>query len=354
MSSRFYFALFSLFFFSCSLNADVGHVTGPARHNADWMSGKIGLSSHYIAHIPQELEPLADRLKVSEIAEQASIAGATWFLFPIYHEYWLMTAPNDTFDRIMGNGDFTSRRDVPKELYNALNKKGIRLMLYVNLQFDPTSQIPALVNEAMGGGQLNDRLVHKIAAIFKEFSLRYGSKVSGWWVDGVQTESLWGKLPKRNRELWFKEIADALRAGNPKAAIAFNPGFASIRYSAQNDYIAGESTDINSVPRQRLLDGVQWHVWTYLGDMWGLGGNRFANGQLLNYARKVTAHGGAMTFEVGSRGQSSYNTPPASPNDGRIDPGQVEQIRFVTEKLHQKPKPASSAAGPINSLEPIH
>jgi len=338
-------AVFILLMFSCPSFAD----KEPALHATEWMSGRLGLSTHYLAHQPQELESLADHLKVEEIASQAADAGASWFLFPLSHEYWLMMAPNATLDRLLGNGDYTSERDVPLALARALGKKNVRLMLYVNLQFDPSSKMPTTVKDALGfsgAGRLNDRLVENLASIFREFSLRYGTAVSGWWVDGVQTVSLWGKLPEQDRERWFKQIAAALRAGNPKAVVAFNPGLESRRYSAQSDFAAGESADLGPIPKGRWLEGAQWHGWTYVGNMWGLGGTRFSDGQLLDYARQVSAQGGAMTFEVGTRGRSNFEVAPAEPNDGRIDPEQVKQIRSLTLGLRKSAKSSRFSSTP--------
>ncbi|UVS62179.1 MULTISPECIES: hypothetical protein [Nitrosomonas] len=311
------------------------------QRNTDWMySGKIGLSTHYFAQSPDELEQRAIQLKIDEIANQAANVGAAWFLFTLYHQPWLMMAPNETYDRILGINGFTSTRDVPLELSNALRKKNIRLMLYINLRLDPKSHVSPKVREAMGGWPPNDKLVQNIAAVLKEFSLRYETKVSGWWIDGVQYSSEWSKSP--HREQWFKEIADALRAGNPDALVAFNPGLKTIRYSLQNDYIAGESVDLKPIPDARCIDGAQWHLWTYLGGCWGSGGTRYSKEELGDYVSLVTSRGGALTFEVGTIGidvdecvrkESQVTTKKVrrikTPYIGYIDPEQIEQIKAL-------------------------
>jgi hypothetical protein len=331
---RFHIVFFTFLLLCFQVYADSSLGLGGAQRSTDWMyAGKFGLSSHYFAHSPSQLEQLAGQLKIDEVANQAADSGAAWFLFTVYHQPWVMMAPNETYDQILGEKNYTSTRDIPMELYTALNKKDIRLMLYVNLRLDPKSEVSPHVRKAMGGWPPNDKLVHNIAAVYREFSLRYGKKVSGWWVDGVQIGSAWDKSPHRER--WFKEIADALRAGNSDALVAFNPGHSSIRYSAQNDYIAGESVDLARVPNERWIDGAQWHVWTYLGESWGSGGTRFTNKNLLDYANLVAKKGGVMTFEVGMRGlvkrSRSDHGIQIRENIGRIDPAQVEQIRFMSK-----------------------
>jgi len=328
---HFYVVCLASLLLGSQAHADSGISCGAA---SDWMNaGKIGLSAHYFANSPKQLKQREDQLKIDEIANQASNAGVAWVLFTLYHQPWVMMAPNDTFERIIGRDDFTSKRDIPLDLYNALNKKNIRLMLYVNLRLDPGARVSPHIREAMGGWPPNDKLVENIATIFKEFSLRYGDKVSGWWVDGVQRNSAWGKSP--NRERWFKEMANALRAGNSNALVAFNPGLETVRYSQQNDYIAGESVDLRPAPNGRWIDCAQWHIWTYLGESWGLGGTRFTNETLLDYANRVFKKGGVITFEVGMNGRADYGGIQMSENIGRIDPSQVEQIRFITQRVHQ-------------------
>ncbi len=304
-------------------------------HITDWMyKGKMGLSTHYIADSPQILEKTATQFQVDKVAGQAAEAGAAWFLFTIHHQSWMMMAPNVTYDRILKTSERTADRDIPLELHRSLQAKGIQLMLYVNLRLDPRSVCPADVREAMGGWPPNRILIDNIVAVYKEFSLRYGDKVAGWWVDGV-----WLKDYKdaSRREEWFTAIANALRAGNPDALVAFNPGVGQmIRYSGQNEYVAGESDDLSFVPTGRWIDGAQWHVWTYVGGWWSSGGTRFADQQIRDYALQVIEKGGVLTFEVGTQGVSraGYNgVITKTPYNGFIDPDQVQQIKKVSEAV---------------------
>lgn len=121
--------IFYLLFFCSQVQADAGLESGNVQPNTSWMAGKIGLSTHYFASSPDGLEQRAPQLKIDEIANQAANAGATWFLFTLYHHPWLMMSPNETYDRILGVNNFTSTRDVPLELSNVLRRKNIRLML---------------------------------------------------------------------------------------------------------------------------------------------------------------------------------------------------------------------------------
>ncbi len=314
-----------------------------ASERTQWMyEGKIGLATTYCAWKIEDVEKVANDFQVEKIAEQASQVGAKWFMLTIQHQPWLLLAPNMTYDEILGHSKYTPQRDVPMELYDALAKRGIRMMLYVTLRLDRRSycnMVDPEIAKRMGGwpAEMSDRLFDNIAAVYREYSLRYGKKVSGWWIDGAWIDEI---KHAKDREKWFGKIADALRAGNPDAAIAFNPGDDKwYRYTDQNDYLAGETNDLTYKPDEgRFKDGVQWHAWTHLGNRWASSGCRFDTAELIDYAKDVIAAGGALTFGVGSRG---FVSPPkgvkADPlitdHFGYIDPLQVEQFRAVTEAV---------------------
>lgn len=309
-----------------------------ADRKTDWLyRGKIGLSTHYLAHNLESLEPLAKQFQVEKIADQAAKAGAAWFLFTIHHEPWLMMAPNAAYDRIVGDTNHTSRRDVPLLLYEELRTKSIRMVLYVNIRLDSASASAASdrVRTAMGGWPPNDKLIDNMAEVYKVFSLRYGNKVSGWWVDSAGLRE-YRQSPHGER--WLKQIADALRAGNPSAIVAFNSGVRMERYS-QSDYTAGEMNDLAYLPNGRWLDGAQWHAFTFLGGWWGSGGTRFSDRTLIEYSTKVISHGGVLTFDVGTLGtnQKKRGDPyTRTPHLGYLDPMQTEQAALVIQAVKAK------------------
>jgi len=320
--------LFNLSDCGLSLPAIAGDFPpSPRRQGQDWMyNGKIGLSTHYVATKLEQSEHLANQFNVTEVAKQTKEAGAAWFLFSLHHQSWIMMAPNTTYDRILGTGEYTSARDVPLELAKQLNNSNIKLMLYLNLRLNPKSLSSPYVRNKMGGWPPSDKLIENIAAVYREYSLRYGKSVAGWWIDGA-------RLPEyRNspfRERWFKMIANALRSGNPEAIVTFNPGIEVSRYSLEDDYTAGETEELIPVPYGRFINGAQWHAWTYLGGWWGSGGTRFQDKELGDYLSTVLANGGSVTLDVGTLGMSRARRKAplvrTSPT-GKIDPTQIEQI----------------------------
>jgi len=102
----------------------------------------------------------------------------------------------------------------------------------------------------------------------------------------------------------FESFAVAARAGNPRSAVAFNPGVIPrlISVSPDEDYTAGEISDPATLSIRRSadgkLDGKQIQVLSYLGRTWGRGEPRFANEQVIQYSQTIRASGGAITWDV--------------------------------------------------------
>jgi len=157
------------------------------------------------------------------------------------------------------------------EIADALAGKGIRLMLYL------PSRSPQRDTKAMANlGDVHERqpapqeFTRNWSAVIREWSLRYGKKVSGWWFDGSYNRAGWDDLSKPyNWNTW----AAAVRAGNPRSLIAFNPG-ADIKHAFdkltdQQDYTAGEQNRFGATPRSNPAPpGMQWQILSYLGTRW--------------------------------------------------------------------------------------
>lgn len=81
--------------------------------------------------------------------------------------------------------------------------------------------------------------MENIEAIHREWSTRWGPKVSGWWVDGCYEAEY--RFPE-GQPPNFQTLAAALRAGNDDAIVAFIPGVLVpvICHSVHEDYTASE------------------------------------------------------------------------------------------------------------------
>ena len=127
----------------------------------------------------------------------------------------------------------------------------------------------------------------KWSEVIQEWSDRYGDKVAGWWFDG-------GYQHISFNEAIADRYAAAVKHGNPKAIVTFNPGVKVIRWTEGGGLHRGRTqrTAVESFLPDRWLEGSQWHALTYLGDNWGRRNTRFTDAQWIEWARKVAAQTG--------------------------------------------------------------
>jgi hypothetical protein len=302
-----------------------------------WLrQGMIGVSTHFFPTRINAIDEDVNRLDTVDLANKASEMGAAWFMFTIHHQNWLMTAPNGTFARIVGSNAFMPRRDLPADLIPELKKRGIKLMLYVNVRLDPAST-DTVIAKGMGRWPPDQRLVDNMAAVYREYSLRYGADVAGWWIDGAGAPS-YANSPDKER--WFGQIAESLKAGNPEAVVSFSPGLKVGKYSVHSNFTAGEMDHLTSLPSRPCIDGEQWHAWTYLGGFWGADGTRFSYPELCQYATRVVSAGGALTLDIGTWGirrDGLKGKTSGTRASGKADQNQVQQIARLNRKLKSYP-----------------
>ncbi len=316
-----YAALVGLACFAC---ASVGGEAAPKRPSTDWFrDAKYGVFQHFLPD-SRNGPALVKQFDVEALADQLKAAGAGYYIFTLGQNSGWLNAPNAAYDRITGYapGERCSTRDLPLDLYTALHKRGIRLMLYLPCQppnGDPRAQKAFGLPEGPADQPLPPDVARKWADVIREWSDRYGDKVVGWWFDGGYD--------------WIgfnEEIAGiynaAVKHGNPKALATFNPGVKVIRHTQAEDYTAGELNEpLGEIPAARTLDGSQWHALTYLGAGWGQRAPRFSDEQWAQWVAAVTAKGGVASLDTG---------PNERAEDGPI--GAISEAHMATLKAIRK------------------
>jgi hypothetical protein len=263
-------------------------------------------------------------LDVDRLAGQIAETNAGYLIFTVMQCTRHMCSPNGTYDRLTGYrpGEACSRRDLISDLIKALDRYGIPLFLYYTGDgplADP--QAGLALGFTGNGAPVTEGFVRNWAAVAREYSLRYGDQVKGWWVDGCYrslgyTDELHGLL------------ADALRSGNPESLLAFNGGVMDrVRfYSAQDDFTCGEMNGFEDVPDARFLNGAQWHMLAPLGiapaghspyDAWARPGCQVTAPRMQDYLSRVNARGGVVTVEA------------ALFRDGHMDEEQLDLLRSL-------------------------
>ncbi|MEO6636654.1 MAG: hypothetical protein ABIN25_00165, partial [Ginsengibacter sp.] len=179
-----------------------------AQHPAEFMyQGKWGVMHHFLADFyqaenPEKWNKLVDEFDVKGLANQLDSVHAGWVIFTIGQNSGYYCSPNSVYDKAMNfPQSHCSQRDLIADLADALNEKGIPLMAYIPFGFKD-SHAPKN---------------YWYADMVREYSMRWGDKIKGWWIDGY-----YGSVEN------IPLMTEAILSGNSNAALAFNPGLGII------------------------------------------------------------------------------------------------------------------------------
>jgi alpha-L-fucosidase len=304
---------------------------GDGSNKTDWfMRAGYGVFVHYLyglqngASSPHSMgrhtswDECVKEFDAERFASQMKEAGAGYVIFTMQQRTRYLIAPNETFDRLTGYapGEACATRDLVMDLYKALHKRGIPLMLYWT--GDGPRDDPKAAS-AMGFGNPNDQpeqYVHNWAAVVKEYGDRYKDRVAGWWCDGC-----YQGIGYNDAKLGI--MAEGLRAGSKKRIIALNVGVQDRvgAYSRHEDFTTGEQNEFKDLPDSRFVNGEQWHMLSFLGENWGRPGTRLSTSQLVDYVAACNAKGGVVSIDV------------LLHRDGSIDSAQLEVLKGLRPGL---------------------
>jgi hypothetical protein len=284
-----------------------------AEDRAAWMKqAQWGVMTHYLAdwiarthHIDMSIEEwnkLVDGFDVEALAKQLQSAGAGYYQISIGQNSGYYVAPNAAYDRITGiQPSKCSRRDLVADLYEVLHKRGIKLMVYLPSGAPAGDKAADSALEWRNGPYPNKEFQQKWEQVIREWSTRWGTKVSGWWFDGCYFPNSMYRSPQAPN---FASFAAAARAGNPASVVAFNPGvvYRILSMTPYEDFTAGEIDQPDRATIRRAadgkMDGTQIQMLSFLGQTWGIGAPRFTADQVVAYSRKLWDAGGAVTWDV--------------------------------------------------------
>jgi hypothetical protein len=303
-----------------------------SERDTDWLqAARYGVFMHFLPGDAQELARVQD-FDVEALAKQLELIGAKYFVLTLGQNSGYFNSPNATYDRLASYtaGERCSTRDLPLDLYRVLKPRGIRLMLYLPCQVpnrDARAQKAFGLQEGAQDQPIDLAFAHQWAAVIREWSDRYGNKVSGWWFDG-------GYEHIHFNEAIAKVYAQAAKHGNPRSLVTFNPGVKVIRWTRAEDYTAGELNDPFAVlPQSRWLDGSQWHALTFLGSHWAARDTRYAAAEWANWVKRVTEAGGVVTLDLGP------NWDPKAGPIGSLSEAQIEQMQAVKAAVRETGMP---------------
>jgi hypothetical protein len=307
--------------------------------NTDWFrDAGVGVMLHFLKGVfareggSMEYNEVVNNFDVELFAENCKEAGANFVMLALGQNDGYYCSPNHAFDSIVGisSGNLCSTRDLPADLFKELDKRGIKMMFYlpgnppihnelVSQKFkytfghdSPTSQFTQICWEA----------------VIREWSMRYGKNLSGWWFDGMYRGGIIETRSDMSLPHNISTHTLAAKAGNHNSIVTYNYGVDTIESnSPYDDYSAGEESQIVQLPQSRwVVDGVQWFLFTYLGEWWGKAGMRFKTQELVQWAEKVYAKEGVICFDI------------HADKSGAIDPDHIRQVQAVRKAFDQVPK----------------
>jgi hypothetical protein len=281
--------------------------------NLEWFhkAGR-GMIIHYLYRYKVRSDEISwsdcvDRFDTDLFAGNVNKMGLKYVILTMQQGNRYFPAPNATWDRIGGYkpGEVSATRDLVLDLYESLNKHDIKLMLYW------TGDGPIRDKEALRavrvGAEAKDlsgfigtgAFFENWLNVLREYSLRYGDKVAGWWLDGT-----YSRLGYEEKS--WKAIIDTCRAGNPRAIVAINnpvrPGKHRAAYAStlDADYTAGEIAPgkLGTRPTARWKGGIQWHILAPMGG-WGAPGLPWKDpARMADYTRSIMDKGGCLTLDL--------------------------------------------------------
>lgn len=356
----------------------------------EWFKGrKWGIFVHYLNTL-QNGSPLHTKGKnttswdecvnefdVKVFASTLNDINCGYLIFTLGQGDIQWCAPNEAFRCITGynTGEACSSRDLISDLLDELEKYDIPLFLYY------TGDGP-YKNEQAGKNMgyydrekevITDEFIENWGSVLKEYSLRYGNRIKGWWIDGCY--DFFGY--KDSHLFKLKECA---KSGNPDALVAFNNGvyhkeWQSPKYRefySENDHPSKQVADLEKAMYAGICDDTgylrheideqyrdaddytpgernsftfypyiknpkkQWHILSFLGHIsgftlkghkyfpdisegWGSAGARYSGEYMREYVKKVNETGGVVTIDA------------ALFRDGTMDAGQIEVLKYLKD-----------------------
>ena len=285
--------------------------------DTSWLAAcAYGVSVHWTAQsMPRRGKPAPFRevvkaFDVNAFVEAIAETGAGYLIFTTMHALQMPPAPNPVLDGILPGR--TCERDLMREIGEGLAARDMHLILYYNHSCNSGND-PEWEQAVGYHDPDKSRLADNLCEIVGWMGSHYGRLCKAWWFDSsysldpsgphhsVTTDMTGFRFP-------WEHFTAAAKRGFPDRLVTYNAGVSqTYLYTTHQDYRAGEIIDLDHPPTSRFAEnGLQWHGWTYLDDMWvheeadaEIPEVRFPVEKLVDFVRVCRAHEAPMTFNLG-------------------------------------------------------
>jgi hypothetical protein len=273
-------------------------------------------------------KPYPDAVNAFDVNKFASLIedmGAGYVIFTLNHAHPHCAAPIQSWEAV--HPGWTTRRDLIGDIAGALEKRGIRLMLYINspvlTNFGKTGAT-GLYELTFSEEQFTE--IHK--NVLTEIGSRYGDKLAGYWFDSwYQSLAAYPDVP-------IEAIYRYCKVGNPDRITAFNFWIFPVLTPWQ-DYWAGELNTLQNPFDSRYIQtgaGVGFQAqgllsmlppWVH-SEIGPIPPPQFSAEDLITYVKANMEHQAVTAINVGIY------------QDGSIEQSSLDMMRQLRRAVREK------------------
>ena len=302
---------------------DAGERARRIRASTDWfVAAKYGVMFHWGTRTqprrgPQKAFPDAvSDFDVDNLADIVQQTGAGYVIFQAVHGSHWFPGPIQSIEKIMPGR--TCQRDLIGDLADALNARGIRLVLYHAYGGSEKAWAKASGYDRKDKSEFH----HNLCTTLTEIGERYGNKVAGYWFDFCPF----------NVSHHFEPLFVAAKAGNADRIVAWNSWIVR-KPSDFQEYWAGELGGALILPNAEHFGDLQPHVLLYLDGGWShrlpdtdIPAPLFFTHTLVDYVKACIARKVVVSLNL-----YIYQ-------DGAVSPATLEQLQVLRREIRGESK----------------
>jgi len=213
---KFNLALFSLELVKPKIKKQMDERAAKVRSSTTWMTdAKYGLMFTWTSTtqprtgVQKSYEQAVNDFDVNAFADMVQGTGAGFIVFATSWSTYYFPAPIQTIEHLMPG--HTTKRDLIRELADALNARGIKLMIYYHAGRPQPDWWSGTVAQTMDRADY----FNEWESTIREIGLRYGDKLAGFWFDDGTTFYYTLQAP-------WEAMTAAVKAGFPARVVGYN------------------------------------------------------------------------------------------------------------------------------------